>query len=252
MVPGISRFRAHFAGLEDSYALIGGAACSQVLEEVGLGFRATIDLDMVLCVEVVKGKFAQALKAFLDDGGYKARERAEGRREFYRFHRPQNKNYPMMLELFSTCTNILDLEDGDELGTVPVTDDVLSLSAILLDPDYYAALVASRRLIDGVHVLDETLLIPFKARAFVDLTIKRTNGDKSIKRYDIKKHRNDVFRLMQLLSPDQKVDVAEPLKTDLRSYIGLVKDIQTFDPRAFQVPLTRDEGLKLLTTVYDL
>lgn len=252
MVPGLDRFRAHFAGLEDSYALIGGAACSLILEEVGLDFRATVDVDMVLCVEVVDDTFAQALKSFLDGGRYEARERAEGRREFYRFHHPQDESYPRMLELFSTRTNIRDLEDGDELGTIPVADDVLSLSAILLDPDYYAALVASRRPIDGVHVLDETLLIPFKARAFVDLTARRTQGDDGVKGDDVKKHRNDVFRLMQLLRPDRKVDVAEPLKTDLRSYIDLVKDIQTFDPGTFRVPLSRDEGLKLLTAVYDL
>ena len=31
MVPGLDRFRAHFAGPEDSYALIGGVACSLIL-----------------------------------------------------------------------------------------------------------------------------------------------------------------------------------------------------------------------------
>ena len=222
MVPGLDRFRTHFEGLEDSYALIGGAACSLIFDQAGLDFRATKDLDMVLCVEVVDGKFATALKAFLNAGGYATRQRSEGRREFYRFQDPKDRIYPAMLELFSNCVDIQEIEDGDELTTVPVADDVLSLSAILLDPNYYAALVASRRAIGGVHVLDESLLIPFKARAFVDLNRRREAGDQAVRRDDIKKHRNDVFRLIQLLRADQTVEVAEPLKSDLRAYIEVV------------------------------
>lgn len=252
MVPGLDRFRAHFEGLEDSYALIGGAACSLIFDEIGLDFRATKDLDMVLCVEVVDGKFATALKAFLDAGGYTTRQRSEGRREFYRFQDPTDKSYPAMLELFSNRVEIHGIEDGDDLATVPVAEDALSLSAILLNPDYYEALIASRRAIGGVHVLDETLLIPFKARAFVDLSNRREEGDKAVKGDDIKKHRNDVFRLIQLLRADQKVDVAEPLKDDLRAYIEQVAAIESFDPGSFGVQLDRNEGCQLLTNVYTL
>lgn len=252
MVPGLDKFRAHFEGLEDSYALIGGTACSLIFDEIGLEFRATKDFDMVLCVEVVDGQFSNALKSFLDAGGYSTRQRSEGRREFYRFQDPKDKSYPAMLELFSSRVDLQEIEDEDELGTVTVADDALSLSAILLDPDYYAALVASRRAIDGVHVLDETLLIPFKARAFVDLKNRREAGDKTIKGSDIKKHCNDVFRLTQLLRVDQKVDVAEPLKDDLRAYIEQVAVIESFDPRSFGVAFDCNEGCQFLTSVYTL
>ena len=252
MVPGLDRFRAHFEGLEDSYALIGGAACSLILNEVGLDFRATKDVDMVLCVEVVDGKLGTALKAFLNTGGYTTRQRSDGRREFYRFQDPTDKGYPAMLELFSNRVDIHEIEDGDELATVPVAGDVLSLSAILLDPDYHAALFASRRAIGGVHVLDESLLIPFKARAFVDLNRRREEGDRTVKGEDIKKHRNDVFRLIQLLRAEQKVEVAEPLKTDLRAYIKTVATIESFDPSSFGVQLEPSEGFELLGVVYSL
>ena len=53
MVPGLNRFREHFAGHEAHYAVIGGSACSLIFEEAGLDFRATQDIDMVLCVEVI-------------------------------------------------------------------------------------------------------------------------------------------------------------------------------------------------------
>lgn len=252
MVPGIEKFREHFAGHESSYALIGGSACSLIFDEAGLDFRATQDIDMVLCVEVVDGTFATALKTFLDAGQYQARERGEGRREFYRFHKPKDTSYPIMLELFSNSEGALDVAKGDELGTVPVSDEALSLSAILLDKDYYKALQATRRPIDGVHVLDESLLIPFKARAFVDLTTRREEGDKSVKGDDIKKHRNDVFRLLQLLPSDGRIEITDPLKADLRAYIEIVSVIANFDPKDFKVSIGRDEGVGLLQSIYQL
>ncbi len=252
MVPGIDKFRAHFAGHETSYALIGGTACSLIFNEAGVDFRATQDIDMVLCVEVVDARFADALKGFLDAGQYEARERGEGRREFYRFHKPKDPSYPKMLELFSKTPAALDLGGGDELAIVPVSDDALSLSAILLDADYYDALMDSRREVDGVHVLDETLLIPFKARAFVDLTRRRMGGDTTVKGDDIRKHRNDVFRLLQLLPADSAIEVSDPLKVDLRSYIDMLAIDDGFVPRDFKVNLDRDEGFGLLTSIYQL
>ena len=57
MVKGLDRFREYFAGHEDGYALIGGAACDILFGEAGLPFRATKDFDIVLCVEVVSVEF---------------------------------------------------------------------------------------------------------------------------------------------------------------------------------------------------
>lgn len=88
MVTGIDKFQKFFAGHEDHYAIIGGAACDPLFDEAGLDFRATKDIDMVLCIEVVDTAFGTAFKAFLDAGGYQARERSTGEKEFYHFHGP--------------------------------------------------------------------------------------------------------------------------------------------------------------------
>ena len=61
MVKGLDRFREYFAGHEDGYALIGGAACDILFGEAGLPFRATKDFDIVLCVEVVSVEFGTVL-----------------------------------------------------------------------------------------------------------------------------------------------------------------------------------------------
>jgi len=87
VIQGLRRFREHFAGHEASYALIGGAGCDVLFGRAGLPFRATRDFDIVLCVEVVSSEFAMVFAGFLEAGGYQARERSTGRREFYRCKR---------------------------------------------------------------------------------------------------------------------------------------------------------------------
>ena len=92
MVAGIEKFREYFAAHEDQYAIIGGAACDLLFNAAGLNFRATKDIDMVLCVEVVDAAFGTTFGAFLDAGGYQARERSDGTKEFYRFHLPTDQD----------------------------------------------------------------------------------------------------------------------------------------------------------------
>ncbi len=251
MVVGLEKFREHFAGHEDQYAIIGGAACDLLFDAAGLPFRATKDLDMVLCVEVVDAAFGEEFKAFLDAGGYEARERSDGKKEFYRFHRPKDKSFPFMIELFSRKPGTLTLPDDAELTPIPVEEDVVSLSAILLDDGYYEAMQSAKRVVDGVTIVDETLLIPFKARAFLDLSERAAKGEK-IDSKNVKKHRADVFRLAQLLPRDANIKLAEPIVADLKRFLDLAAKDATLDPKSFGVPFSRDEAVALLRSAYGL
>ena len=228
MVRGLDRFRAYFAGHEESYALIGGAACDILFGKAGLPFRATRDFDIVLCVEVVGVEFGTVFADFLEAGGYRARERSTGRREFYRFHRPADETFPAMIELFARRPETLELPSGAELSPIPVEEDVISLSAILLDDDYFDALQKARRVIDGISLVDETLLIPFKARAFLDLSGRKANGEDVDARH-IRKHRADVFRLAQLLPGSGNLPLADPIRADLAAFLGQVARDPDFD-----------------------
>jgi hypothetical protein len=53
MVTGLDVFRAHFREYADRYLLIGGAACDLLLSAAGAAFRATKDLDVLLCAEAL-------------------------------------------------------------------------------------------------------------------------------------------------------------------------------------------------------
>jgi len=251
MVVGIDKFREHFAGHEDQYAIIGGTACHLLFDQAGLKFRATKDIDMVLCVEVVDTAFGETFKAFLDAGDYEARERSSGKKEFYRFHRPSNKAYPFMIELFSRKPAALNFPDNAELTPIPVEEDVVSLSAILLEEGYYEALQGGKRNVGGITIIDERLLIPFKARAFLDLSDRKEKGEK-IDSKNIKKHRSDVFRLAQLLPGNAEIEMPEPIQNDMRLFLDLAEEDKTLNPKNFNVPLTREEGVALLRSIYCL
>lgn len=57
MIQGLDTFRVHFAQFADRYVLIGGVAASLAMEDAGLDFRATKDLDMVLVVVAIDMHF---------------------------------------------------------------------------------------------------------------------------------------------------------------------------------------------------
>jgi hypothetical protein len=249
MVAGIEKFREYFAGREEHYAIIGGAACDLLFDEAGLAFRATKDIDMVLCVEVVDAALGAAFKAFLDAGGYQARERSDGKKEFYPFHKPKDQSFPFMIELFSRKPGTLKLPDDAGLTPTTVEEDVVSLSPILLDKGYYNTLQTAKRQMDGATVIDETLLVPFKARAVLDLTARAAAGEK-IDAKNIKKHRNDVFRLAQLLPMDASIAMADPVREDLREFFDLAMADATLDPKGFDVQLACDEAIALLRSAY--
>lgn len=56
------------------------------------------------------------------------------------------------------------------LTPLPIDDDISSLSAILLDDAYYDILKSGKLVIDGITVIGAEYLIPFKAKAWLDLT----------------------------------------------------------------------------------
>src|SRR5213076_1877560 len=148
MVAGVKRFRDHFAGHEEQYVLLGGAACELVMDDVGLDFRATKDLDIVLIVEALDPAFSETFWAFIEEGGYEIRQRSEGDRILYRFQKPSTDDFPAMIELFSRTPEELNIAEGSALTPLPIDEEAASLSAILLDEDYYAFLKSMVRAVD--------------------------------------------------------------------------------------------------------
>ncbi len=198
MVRGLELFKQNFSSFEGQYLLIGGTACDLAMEEVGQSFRATQDLDIVLCAEALTDEFIAAFWQFIRAGKYQLRERSDGSREFYRFRKPESPGYPKEIELFSRKPDLLAVPADCALTPIPSGEDISSLSAILLDEEYYVWIKRGDREVGGVHIVGAEYLIPLKMKAWLDLSRRKAQGE-SIDSRKIKKHPYDVFRLYTIL-----------------------------------------------------
>ena len=216
-IQGLYKFRDFFQAYTDKYVLIGGSACSIVFDEIGEDFRATKDLDMVLIVENINEEFGRAFWDFIKAANYNGIETGVEQSQFYRFKNPEDTSYPKMIELFSRKPNIQLLPDA-HLTPVHITDDISSLSAILLNDEYYNFLLSGRRIIDGLSVLDEKYLIPFKVKAWCELSARRKEGEAG-QSHHIKKHYRDAYHLLRLLPQDERVELPDQLKGDMEAFI---------------------------------
>ena len=151
MVKGINQFKAHFGDFNDRYVLIGGVACFLSLDEAGLDFRVTKDLD-----------------------------------------------------------------------------------------------------IDGIPTVPPEIIIPLKARAWLDLTERRDAGEK-VDDHDIKKHKNDIFRLFQVIDPGIRITLPEVIKNDMQRYIwAVIADPPQNLKQLGLGGIKFDEITELLQTIYGL
>lgn len=204
MVRGLDLFRQHFAADADRYVLIGGVAASVLMDEAGLEFRATKDLDIVLIVEMLDAGFGERLWEFIRAGGYQIRQASDGSPRLYRLMKPANQDYPYMIELFSRRPEGVELTGHATLTPIPVDEAVSSLSAILMDDEAYAFLREGRVEIEGLSIAQADRLIPLKAMAWLDLTERVAQGE-TIDGKNVSKHLADVFRLAPLLGGETRV-----------------------------------------------
>jgi len=227
MVRGIESFREWFSGYEENYVVIGGTACDLLMGEAGEAFRATRDIDMVLIVENLNADFGIRFWEYVKAAGYEQRQRNTGTTEYFRFLKPQSAEYPFMIELLSRRIDSIVLPPDAVLTPIPINDEISSLSAILLNDDYYDFLRTGVTLLEGIPVLGVTHLIPFKAKAWLDLTERKAQGH-PVQSGDIRKHKNDVLRLSMLLSANLVVTLPDGLVTDMHKFLADVEESEKY------------------------
>ena len=217
MVRGIDSFREWFRGCEEQYVIIGGTACDLLMTDGGLDFRATKDIDLVLIIEQIDERFGSRFWEYVGAAGYEHRNKSTGSLQFYRFTNPQSGDYPTMIELFSRKPDAIVLPEDAIFTPLPIDEEISSLSAILLNDDYYEFLKKGKIRISEVTILDTPYLIPFKAKAWIDLSDRKAAGE-AVDSKNIRKHKNDVFRLTELLSQNQEPleDMPAGVKEDMQ------------------------------------
>ena len=174
---GIASFKEYFKGFEDQYVIIGGTACEILMSDNSLNFRATKDIDMVLIIETLTKEFCEIFWQYINDAGYEHISKATNKSEYYRFSNPKSPDYPKMIELFSRKQDRLLSSIKHNIIPIHIDDEVSSLSAILLDNTYYNFLTEGISKIDGISILNAEHIIPFKAKAWIDLTYRKEHGE---------------------------------------------------------------------------
>ena len=244
----IRSFKDYFKGHEEQYVLIGGAACDIAFEEREQVFRKTRDLDMVLIIEVLTPEFGERFWEFIKGGQYRNKVTNKGKPQFYRFDKPEIDGYPRMIELF--CREDFKLKENKGITPIHIDDSISSLSAILLDNDYYELLLDGRTIIDGMPVLRPEYLILFKAKAYLDLFNRRNNGEK-VDSSNINKHKNDVLRIVAALTLNRVDKLSSSIKTDIDDFISTLFSYP-FDYNLLKERnIKNEEVIDKLKSIYD-
>lgn len=251
MVIGLSSFKEWFSDYAEQYTIIGGTACDLLMTENGIDFRATKDIDMVLIVEALTVEFGAAFWNYIKKAGYEHKNKSTGEPQFYRFSNPISHEYPAMIELFSRNVDAITLPDDAVLTPLPLDEELSSLSAILMDSDYYQFLRQGRVIIEGIPILDEYHLIPFKAKAFLDLSARKAAGE-AVDSKNIRKHKNDVFRLSLLLRDELHIELSKRIANDMLEFITQIEN-EDVDMKSLGIRNIRKEDIiKQLKALYSL
>jgi len=223
MVRGLEIFKEYFKDYSENYIIIGGTACDVIIDNAGFEARATKDIDIILIVEALSKEFVQKFWEFINDGDYERREKSEDERKYYRFIKPKTVGFPLQIELFSKIPDLMDLDGEPQLTPIPVDDDLSSLSAILMDNEYYKFTIDNSKKEGGALFAGTEALICLKAKAFLDLSQRKLEGEK-IDGRNIRKHKTDIFRLAVLLPAEHKVELPDGIKSDLKAFVDSISE----------------------------
>lgn len=223
---GMERFREKFRGFVDQYVIIGGTACDCSFTGKNVKFRVTKDIDLVLLVEELTVEFVKTFWEFVKEAAYQHQNKQTGNVEFYRFSCPADMTYPYMIELFSRNPESVRLADNSILTPLPMEDDISSLSAIVLNESYYALLKKGRIISGDLSYLGVPCLIAFKAKAWLDLRSRKKEGE-NVDSKSIRKHKNDVLRLAQILDRECRFALNEEAYRDMLIFLEEIEKEET-------------------------
>ena len=149
----------------------------------------------------------------------------------------------------SKLPNKFGLSFNGGLTPIHIDDSIVSLSAILLNDDYYNLLLKGKSTVDGFSLIEIETVILFKIKAWLDMKERKEVGD-DIDTKNIKKHKNDVFRLLANVSPESRIEVSEEIQNDVMKFIEQLKedkpDLKNLGIRSASF----DEMLEILSDIF--
>lgn len=102
----------------------------------------------------------------------------------------------------------------------------------------------------GLSVLRPEYIILFKAKAFLDLSVRRKAGE-IVDSSDIKKHKKDILRLSAELMMEPVQKIPETVRNDIHTFINSLEQ-EPFDENLLKsYGLKNAELIELLNSIFD-
>jgi hypothetical protein len=105
------------------------------------------------------------------------------------------------------------------VGIDKLQEYLSGFSAILMDNDYYNYAITHASEIKGVQVLDKDALVVLKSKAYLN-NRKRKEEGQNVQQDDINKHKKDIYRLSFLFSGEERYEVSDGIKEDLKDFLA--------------------------------
>ena len=243
---GLSHFQEYCKEFDEQYVVVGGFATVMLLnEELGEGHgKATFDIDLVLLTNN-SVELAQKIKQYITDGKYDIQVGKKDQYKYYRFNNPKEENFAKEIEIFASNENELKLDDGQRILPIDPEDGLYSLSAIILDPEYFEMIKNNVNKSTVAPCTNTQATIMLKMSAFYDLKKREDNK--------WKKHRRDILKLSLLLTGEEEIKLVGRMKEDFDSFIQHLKeelDQRTIKSFADGLPIYKDQVIKVLEKVF--
>ena len=80
-------------------------------------------------------------------------------------------------------------------------------------------LMSGLKLVDGIQVLTAAHMIPFKVKAWLDLSGRKARGE-HVDSKDIRKHKSDIIRLSDLLLTDDTLKLPDTIEKEMLTFFA--------------------------------
>lgn len=246
------------SGFRSHYVVIGGLATVLTLEDRGLPARATKDVDMIIICQPETKYYMNRFWEFIKAGGYKlwkpdGEERM--RPYFYRFIKPESRDFPAQIELFSKVPEYIEVPDDVHIVHIPMEEYTSSFSAIIMDEAYYNFAISHSKIVGDLRILNAEALIVLKATAYME-NLRRKEEGISVDQKDIDKHKKDIYRLAYVIDGSERFEVSDTIKELLRSFVSEIEKNPIDGKNMFRgqgiPPMPMEEFVNLLNTIFDL
>ena len=108
--------------------------------------------------------------------------------------------------------------------------------------------MSQRKESGGLSWVGAECLIPLKAKAWLDLSERRESGE-NVDSKTVRKHRNDVVQLSQLLSPAKRVTLVPKIYGHLSRFLARLDDASV-DPKSLDASGAMKEIVSRIIQAY--